>query len=460
MKVSVLLIDPDGSTQRFLQLAVGDDNYQFKAIDTIEAVADTAPTEVFDVVLLSGAATGETSVLNAIRRTVPDAAMVILTNSSDDNATIEWLCAGAADVVNQPVSNELLLLKLRRAAEHQRMKARLTALSQHAGLTYGYDNVIGISEPMIKLKEQIGRISSTDIPILLRGALGTGKSLLAGVIHHHSERRHGPLVEVDCAAVDTASFEAELFGRAGDDVTSLAVMVKSALERANKGTLLLESVDRLSIESQMRLLQFLQTCTLPSDNGQSNDRKVDLRTIATCEHDLSQLVAEGKFLRDLQQRLGVIMLRIPCLAERADDMELLIDYLLRRIAAESGSGSFACSNDAIERLRQYDWPVNVRELSIVLRRAVTRCRGEHIEAADFDGILSDTECAVRRETVGAASSSASNRLLEHNQRAVIQRALEDNRWNFSQTAQALGIGRTTLWRKVKKYDLRPQVALK
>jgi two-component system response regulator HydG len=454
-ETSVLLIDTDGTVPRSLSLDIGKGKYRIKVTDSVDATLEILAREPFDIVLIDSAA-NEASALEAIRRirlSCLYTEVIVLTESSDDQMAVQALEAGAFDCISKPYSNEQLLLRLRRAAEHRRMRQELIALRQEVAMSCNFDNLVGISETMTQLKETIRRIAPTDIPVLITGAPGTGKRLLARVIHHHSNRRRGPFVRVDCSEVDGTRLETTLFGPVESTPHLQRAGLLAALERADGGTLFLDAVDHVPLSVQSRLLRFLQDFKV-KPAGTEAERKVDLRTIAASEKDLSALAAEGRFREDLLYRLGAITVKIPALVERIEDTELLADHLLRRIAADSGKKQPTISQQALDKLSRHTWPGNVRELENTLRRAMVLCEGDHLDVGDFSLVVSGHRENADNRTSASSALTAADSLLEDNQRAVIKKALADNNWNFTQTAQALGIGRTTLWRKVKKYDLK------
>jgi two-component system response regulator AtoC len=454
-ETSVLLVDPNGTAPRSLSLNIGKEKYRIKVAVSADAAEEMLVREPFDIVLIDSVA-NQTSALETIRRIRSSSLyteVIVLTESSDDRMAVQALKAGAFDCISKPYSSEQLLLRLGWAAERRKMRQELTALRQEAAMSCSFDNLVGISEAMTQLKETIRRIAPTDIPVLITGFPGTGKGLLARVIHHHSNRRRGPFVRIDCSEVDGTRLETALFGSAESTPHLQRAGLSAALEKVDGGTLFLDAVDRMPLSVQSRLLRFLQDFKV-KPAGSGAEKKVDLRPIAATEKDLSALAAKGRFREDLLYRLGAISLKIPALVERIEDIELLADYLLRRIAADSGKKQPTISRQALDKLSRHTWPGNVRELENTLKRALVLCEGDHLNAGDFSLVVSGHRENADNRTSPSSVLTTADSLLEDNQRAVIKKALADNNWHFTQTAQALGIGRTTLWRKVKKYDLK------
>jgi len=454
-EISVLLVDSDGAAHRTLSLALGKEKYKIELANSIETALEMLEQKPFDIILVDSE-DNRHSIFETVKRIRQNhifTEIIVLGDSSDGKTAVQALQAGAIDCIKKPYSNEQLLLRLGKAAEHLQLRQELTALRQDIAMNYGFDNIVGASDAIRQLKETIGRIAPTDIPVLITGDKGTGKGLIARILHHHSHRRRGAFVHVNCASMNETQLETILFGSTGDSSHSEQGIIESALKRADGGTLFLDAVDSMPLSVQLRLVSFLRDFKLNSDNF-TLEKKIDLRTIAATEIDLAAHTDEGRFLKDLYQRLDVINVRIPALIEWIEDIEILADYLIRKITAGSDKRQPTISRQAIEKLAAYNWPGNVRELENTLKRALVYCKGDHLKAEDISLTISD-RCPNSYNRISSILTSATTEsLLEDNQRAVIRKALIDNNWNFTQTAQALGIGRTTLWRKVKKYDLK------
>ena len=281
---------------------------------------------------------------------------------------------------------------------------------------------------------------------MLLGDTGTGRELLARVIHHHSNRRRNRFVTVDCSIANEDRLHLELFGN-GENLAG-------ALRDANNGTLFIDSIESMPAAVQARLAEFLKTSSL-TDPKTGLAVRVDIRHITAGIAMLPQSLKEVGFVEELFYRLGVLPIRVPSLAERVEDIELLADYFLRKIAHETGGVEIGITRGAADKLVKHNWPGNVRELENTLRRAATLCRENLIDVPDIAFVRASGHGA---ETEGPHKTTFRKRtgLLDDHQRDVIVNALQENDWNFTQTAQELGIGRTTLCRKVKKYDLKKE----
>jgi two-component system response regulator HydG len=347
-------------------------------------------------------------------------------------------------IIAAPSAEKIHLLNtVNRAIRYGHLKRELENLRSQVAMSFGFDNLIGISEPVMALRETIARVSPTDITIAITGPGGSGKRLIAKTIHHHSNRRFAALISVDCAALTAATIETELFG---------AGSVTSALKRADGGTLLINEINFMPQPVQLRLAEFLKDYRLPQPDGATGE-KIDLRLIVTGDDDLDSMVRKDALRTELLQHLNVYPIAVPALRERTEDIESLVDYFLRRISTQLSCGPLTITHQALQKLYAHSWPGNIRELENALQRAAGLCRNGQIDDADirfvgFMEIGNQTAEPVRKMTLKGRQG-----LLADNQKTVIAKALEENDWNFTQTAQKLGIGRTTLWRKVKKYNL-------
>ncbi|MFQ5499213.1 MAG: sigma-54-dependent transcriptional regulator [Candidatus Zixiibacteriota bacterium] len=452
----ILIVDDEPSVVESLRMILCRENYQvFSATSVLEA-DKTLQSKSIDLVLTDIRLVGESGLdlVKLVHRDYPQTESIVLTAHGSIENAVEAIQAGAYDYITKPFTAEQLLLKIGKAVERRMLKQELSALKAHVAMNYGFDNIVGISRQIRTLKETAKRIAPTSITVLISGASGTGKELFARAIHCHSNRRDKQFIPIDCSAIPEALLESELFGHTKGSFTSAWRNKRGLLEEADEGTLFLDEVNNMPSSVQAKLLRFLQESEI-RPVGSSQTRKVDVRVIAATNKDLDEMVAAGTFRDDLYYRLTVIPLYIPPLVERSEDVEMLTDYFLRKIAREMDLVSVSISHEAMERMRSYSWPGNVRELENTLRRAAALCGRECLGVDDITFVASALS-AERFAQPLRESESDGPRSLAESQRTVIQNALQENNWNFTQTAQNLGIGRTTLWRKVKKYKLRRQ----
>jgi two-component system, NtrC family, response regulator AtoC len=452
--ITILVVDDEPGTRRFLQGTLEKHGYRVYDAENIETAKRELAARSFDLVL-SDLRLGQESGLDLIklvRRDYPESEIILVTGYASIESAVEAMRCGAYDYLTKPVSPQELMLRVQKAIERKLMRQELTALRQHVAMSYGFDNIVGISKPIQQIKETAKRIAPTDITVLITGGSGTGKELFARAIHYHSNRRFGKFIPIDCSAVPEGLLESELFGHVKGSFTHAVATKKGLFEEADGGTLFLDELSNMPQSTQVKLLRFLQDSEV-RPVGAVISKKVNVRVVAATNKDLRLLVAEGAFREDLYYRLNVIPLSLPSLTERAEDIEILVEYFLRKIANDTGGASLSISRAAIDLLLAHSWPGNVRELENTLKRGAALCATGRIEADDIIFISGDRS-AVKAEPGPAVSTlTLKGGLLDSGQRSLIIKALNDSEWNYTKAAAELGIGRTTLWRKLKKYNL-------
>jgi two-component system response regulator AtoC len=455
---AILVVDDDVTIRKVLSLLLSKAGHQVTEADTIGTASHELREQPFDLAIVDlhlGDGNG-IDLIRMVRQSYPDTESILLTGYGTIESSVEAMQAGAFDYITKPFSNHEFMTRVDKALERRRMRQEIVSLRQHVAMNYGFDNIVGISKKIHQVIETARRIAPTDITVLITGASGTGKELFARAIHHHSSRRHQPFVAIDCSAIPETLMESELFGHTKGSFTSATQNRKGLFEEADGGTVFLDEVSNMPASIQVKLLRFLQDSVIRRI-GSTGTQKVDVRIVAAANRELSGMVAEGEFREDLYYRLNVIPLNLPTLKERSEDIEILTEYFLRRLAAEIGRPSLTISREAVDRLLSHTWPGNIRELENTLKRAAVLCTSNHLEAADIMFVASDDNAA--KQPVGPVRTSLriKGNLLDNTQRELIVKALEENGWNYTRTANDLGIGRTTLWRKIKRYDLKRDV---
>ena len=365
---------------------------------------------------------------------------------STDTEKHLFIQAGLFDVISNDCSNDELKTTLLKAVKAQKNKVEISHLKQYVAMNFGFDNLIGESKEMLQLKEKIKSVSPTDIAVLLSGSSGSGKSLTAKIMHHHSERRKQPFVVFDASSAPSQMIDELLFGT--ETSTDFAL-----LHKADKGTLFIKNIDVLPADTQQRLIRFIHSNTL---NNSPNAKKLSVRFISSTNNNLNTMVNAGKFERELSHLLSEISITIPNLKDRLDDIESLAEYFARKISHENHRQNLTFSRSALELLYNHYWSENIRELENTIKRASTLCRSGQIEESDILFIDSGSNSANQSRFTVDMTSDQGNGILDEGQRSLIIKTLNDNNWNYTQTAVELGIGRTTLWRKVKKYNLKKE----
>jgi DNA-binding NtrC family response regulator len=353
-------------------------------------------------------------------------------------------------LVNWPLAETGFLVTVQRALEQHRLRQETFTLREQIAMHFGFDNVIGNSDIIMSLKASAQRVANTDIPVMLTGPSGSGKNLLARTIHYHSPRRYNQFQLFDCSVIPPDIQEAELFGETTPDGSRPGL-----LEKSDCGTLLIDNVDRMAEALQVRLQQFLQTqkLTRPADN---RTLKLDIRFLSATAVDPAEIISRRLLREELFYRLNVVTLTVPSLVARRGDIPMLTEYFLRSQADHAATFE-GFSEEALELMERHNWPGNVRELQSTVKRAAAMARGPLITEREIS-FLGDSAGTGRTRTGPLRSTlTIKGGLLDTGQRSLIVKALNDNDWNYTRTAAELGIGRTTLWRKIKKYKLAPEV---
>jgi len=455
-KIIIALRDPD--TLKFLNGALKQENkYEITAAGSTDEVFTDLERE--SVALIITDVTTEKDfgfeIIQKVKRSYPNAETIFLTDSQNDENTIRGMEEGALDFLIKPLIKKQALLKIEKAFEKVIAHKELFILRQQVAMSYGYDNLVGISRPMVQIKDTVMRIAPTDITVMLTGSSGTGKELLARTLHHHSARRQKPFITVDCSTTPENMLTSDLFGReiktSNDTSDNLGMF-----EKADGGTLFLDEVGYLPESVQAQLLKYFQYSEI-KPVGASASKKVNVRIIAAATRDISILVTENKFSEELYCRLNVIPIRLPNLVQRAEDIEILTDYFLRKITYETDRGILSITRPAVDKLLRHDWPGNIRELENTLKRAAAFCADNKIDAEDIVFITGGKNINAQSDAPPRQTLTIKGGTLDKGQRSLIIRALTDNNWNYTKTASELGIGRTTLWRKIKKYNLKKEL---
>lgn len=380
--------------------------------------------------------------LDFILKKDPKAVVLFITAYVDTEKAVRAIKAGAVDFIPKPWDKHKLLGIVESAVE--------LSLSRHSGkkdenAKTGDDPdgpvMIGQSEAMLTLRRQIMKIASTDANVLVTGENGTGKDVVARLLHHHSHRAAGPFVAIDLGTVPEHLFESELFGYEKGAFTDAKAAKQGRIETADKGTVFLDEIGNLNLPAQQKLLTLIEKRTV-SRLGSTKVRNVDVRIIAATNADLGRMVSDGSFRQDLLYRINTIELRIPPLRERGDDIILLADYFAGKIAERYRLDKPRLSAAASDRLLRHAWPGNVRELQHVMERAIVLASGSELTADDV-AVAESRQAVPPRETLN----------LEALERDAIMRAISRSTGNLSQAADLLGISRYALYRKIEKYGL-------
>ena len=390
--------------------------------------------------------------LENARRIDPGVVVVMITGYGDVDLAVRAMKHGAADFVTKPWSNERLVGAVEAAARLRRSRedadgrpAPPPTAGGADGGRGGLPGLVGESPAMRSVYETVRKVAPTDANVLVLGENGTGKELVARAVHDLSRRAGGPFVPVDLGAVPPSLFEAELFGHAKGAFTGAAADREGRFEAADGGTLFLDEVGNAEPTEQAKLLAVLQRREVVRV-GEAKPRAVDVRLVTATNAPVYERVAEGRFRQDLLYRINTVELRLPPLRERGADLDRLADHFLARYAAEYGRAVRSFTDGARARMRLYGWPGNVRELQHTVERAVILADGESVGEGDLQ-----FSATPPSEAAGGLPTDTLD--LEEIERAAIRRALAKHGGNITHAAEALGLTRRTLYRRIEAYGL-------
>ena len=417
--------------------------------EALAGLADAPP----DVVLLDldlGPGAHGRDVIGEIKRLTPTAEVIVLSATGTKEDIFHAGREHAFAYLEKPAGNSLLgVLSL--AAQHVLLRRKSRALE----LGVGPDSIVGRSEALRRVLDTAERAAASSATVLLTGENGTGKDLIARFVHIRSRRATRPFVKLNCAAIPKDLVESELFGHERGAFTGALQSKKGKFELADGGSLFLDEIGDLETSAQAKLLRAIENGEIERVGGQ-RVQQVDVRLIAATNQDLRSGIKDGRFREDLFHRINVVPIHVPALRERREDVPLLAEHFLARVAADEGLPRKELSADALERLVHYAWPGNVRELRNLMERATVLLERTQIEEADLDPWLEpETEAAADMTAEAASAGDGGLRgELEKKEAEAIRRELESARWNVTQAAARLGLDRTNLHRKMRKYGIR------
>lgn len=449
---SLLLVDDDRHVLHSMGEWLESLGYRVTMCDQFDSAAATIENARFDLMLIDvrlGNRDGF-DLLKLARKVAPETAVVLITGYGTVDNVIEALRAGAFDLLTKPLIDEELEAAIERALRQREVLKENETLKQQLDHRFGLQNVVGNDHRMQRIFEMIESVADTRATVLITGESGTGKSLIARAVHRASNRADHSFVEVACGALPENLLESELFGHVQGAFTGATGNKVGKFKLADKGTIFLDEIGTATPGLQVKLLRVLQELEFEPVGG-TETFHVDTRVILATNERLETAVAEGRFRQDLFYRINVINLELPPLRERIADIPKLADYFLEQVTKETGKQVEAFESTALSALQQYSWPGNVRELQNVIERAVLLGKGNAIRIDDLPPQI--TQQASFSGTVPADRPQTLKEALEGPERQIILQTLKRYDWNRNATADALGINRTTLYKKMKRLGL-------
>ena len=383
----ILIIEDEASIRRVLVKILTEENAQYQVFEAEDGLVGTEmiKKDDFDLVLcdIKMPKMDGVEVLEAVKKIKPEIPMVMISGHGDLDTAVNTMRMGAYDYISKPPDLNRLLNTIRNALDRKQLVVENKRLKRKVSKQY---EMVGNSPEIETIKSIIDKVAPTEARVLVTGQNGTGKELVAHWLHQKSDRAKGPMIEVNCAAIPSELIESELFGHIKGAFTSAHKDRAGKFEAANKGTIFLDEVGDMSLSAQAKVLRALQESRIQRV-GSDKDIKVDVRVIAATNKNLKKEISEGRFREDLYHRLAVILIKVPPLNDRRDDIPVLVDYFANKIASEQGTAKKSFSAEALKLLRAYDWTGNIRELRNVVERLIILGEAE-VTVADVKAFVS------------------------------------------------------------------------
>ena len=451
---NILVIDDEPGIRTVLRDIFEDESYKvFDAGDGVQGL-EILNSEVIHLVVLDVwlPNIGGIDILKQIKEEYPEIEVIIISGHANIDLAVKAVKLGAFDFLEKPLSLDKILTLARNAIA---MNALKTENKQLKTSYLSEEQMVGDSEPIQQIKQTINQSAASDAKILITGANGTGKELVARAIHRKSQRSSKPFIEVNCAAIPDTLIESELFGHEKGSFTGALNSRKGKFESADGGTLFLDEVADMSLSAQAKVLRVIQEMRFEKV-GSEETRAVDVRLIAATNKDIQKEIADGNFREDLYFRLNVVPIHVPPLVERKDDIPLLIDYFFEQMKKNEHVAAEAFSPEAVDMLIEYEWPGNVRELKNFVERATIMSDEQVISETTAAQYLDSNEIGTAKKQNPLIEEYSSMKLSEARdefERKLLLHKLEENDYNITKAAQSLGIYPSNLHGKIKKFDI-------
>ncbi len=453
----ILIIDDDLGIRTSLSMMLRRAHYEVETAASPKEAMAVVRQQAPQLIMLDMNFTLTTSgdegltLLKQIKIFRPEVPVILMTAWGSIDLAVKGMRTGAFDFITKPWNNAALMERIALALEcgvrSEETKFDVSQLGinrQHSSLK---NNIIGSSHALMQVLATVERIAPTNAPVLITGESGTGKELIAEAIHRQSKRAKENFVKVNLGGISQSLFESEMFGYRKGAFTGAVADRAGRFELADKGTIFLDEIGDLELASQVKLLRVLQDHTF-EPLGDSHTKQVNVRVVCATNADLPKMIEEGRFREDLYYRINLITVSLPPLRERKDDIPALAEHFIRKQCEANGMPLASLSADAIQRLKSFDYPGNIRQLKNIVERAVLMAGTSEIKASDIELPNNSSLLIDLRRT------SFPNSSLKEQERAAIEQAMKDYDGNISRVAEALGLSRTALYRRLEKYKLR------
>ena len=448
IKPNILIVDDEKNIRRSVQMICTGEGFGAMTAEHADAALAALQSNPIDLAILDIMMPGTDglTLLKKIQRQFPEVVVIMISGHATVQNAVTATKEGAFDFIEKPITKEKLLISINNALQSRTLQKENIELKKQ--LT-GKFEMVGESRAMKEILEQISKVAPTNGRVMITGESGTGKELIARAIHENSLRKNSSFIKVNCAAIPEELIESELFGSEKGAYTGAHQTREGKFSLADGGTLLLDEVGDMSLNAQAKVLRVLQEGEFEKVGGHKT-QKVDVRVLAATNKDLEKEAQADRFRDDLYFRLNVVPINSPPLRRRKDDIPILVQSFIESYAGENGVRKKEVSSEAMEVLRGYDWPGNIREIKNMIERLMIMCSSDIIDVADLpDNIQSPTS----KTAFNMESGMTLKEVKENVEREFIISTLKKNGWNVSQTAKDLDVDRTNLHKKIKYYGL-------
>ncbi|OHB98379.1 MAG: sigma-54-dependent Fis family transcriptional regulator [Planctomycetes bacterium RIFCSPLOWO2_12_38_17] len=453
----ILIVEDQDAMRESLVIAFRDEGYQVEGVASGEEAIQKLSNDVYDLIItdLKMKKVDGLEVLKAAKTANTASEVVLITAYGTISTAVQAIRDGAYDYVTKPFRHHEILKVAKKAIEKKNLKDRVKYLEGEIRDKYRFEGVVSNSNAMLEVLKVTAHVCHTDSTVLITGESGTGKELIARAIHYNSPRKDAPFVVINCGALPENLQESELFGHVRGSFTGAIKDKVGLFQHAQKGTILLDEIGETLPSTQVKLLRFLQDGEIRPVGG-NKPIYVDTRIIAATNENLEKAVESGRFRKDLFYRINVIRVHLPSLRERREDIPLLIDYFLKKFSDKLEKANKTFSKEAMHVLANYDWPGNIRELQNVVERVVALSKNEIIGVDELPIPVEELAALNKKPFEQEKKKSFIVTTLAEQEKNAIIDALNKYGGNQTKVAQTLGISTTTLWRKIKKYRIKPQ----
>jgi DNA-binding NtrC family response regulator len=454
----ILVVEDQDAMRESLMIAFKDEGYQVEgAASGEEAMHKLDNQNGYDLVVtdLKMKKVDGLEVLRAAKSANPSAEVVLITAYGTISTAVQAIRDGAYDYVTKPFRHQEILKVAKKALEKKSLKDRVRYLEGEIRDKYKFEGIVGNSNAMLEVLKTTSQVCRTESTVLVTGESGTGQELIARAIHYNSLRKDGPFVVINCGALPENLQESELFGHMRGAFTGAIRDKVGLFLQAQKGTILLDEIGETAPSTQVKLLRFLQDGEIRPVGG-NKAIYVDARIVAATNENLEKAVESGKFRKDLFYRVNVIRIHLPSLRDRREDIPLLVEYFFEKILEKLKKEKRVFSKESMRALMNYNWPGNIRELQNIIESVVTLSKNEIISVEELPLPAEESSALTEDLHEGQKRKSFIVTSLAEQEKNAIVEALNKYGGNQTKVAQVLGISTTTLWRKIKKYRIRPQ----